>query len=461
MRPLPLKWRVSLLVGGAVLLGMGFIALTAYVEMEESLARAVDRTLAAMTGSVLALLVTPPEHGATDADMRAIVGETNRRQGPAYRVWFDGASADLLASPERADLLDAASLSARRQPPPGERKFFDLGQGARRYRAVWSHEAVGQRLANVAIALPRHPSIDALEDFQGRLLYTGAAVGLLTIAVTTLLVGVGLRPIGRTARALGAVTDRNVGEAPIESGDVPAELEPFVDAVKQMLARLARALEEQKRFVSDASHELRTPLSVARSSIEAARVRDRTPGEYRRALDDVREDLERMGAMVEDLLVMARLDEGPEGRGAEEFDLATLVEDLAGAFDQGGRLVLDLRPARVRGDRAQVRRLLSNLLDNALRHGPDGGTVSVTVGTPQAGVAEVRVHDEGGAIPPEALPHLFDRFYRTDRSRTRATGGVGLGLSIARETALRHGGDISVTSTPQAGTTFSVRLPAV
>ncbi len=168
-----------------------------------------------------------------------------------------------------------------------------------------------------------------------------------------------------------------------------------------------------------------------------------------------------MGEMVEELLAMARLDEAPEGPGAEEFDLSELAEELAGALGQEGRVTLDLQPARVRGDRPQVRRLLSNLVENALRHGPAGGTVTVSVGPAEEGTAQVRVHDEGGGIPPEALPHLFDRFYRTDQSRTRATGGVGLGLSIAREIARRHGGDIAVTSRPQEGTTFVVRLPAV
>ena len=113
----------------------------------------------------------------------------------------------------------------------------------------------------------------------------------------------------------------------------------------------------------------------------------------------------------------------------------------------------------MRGDRSQVRRLLSNLLDNAVRHGPPEGRVSVRVGPAPAGMAELRVDDEGGSVPAEELPHLFDRFYRTDQSRTRATGGVGLGLSIAREIARRHGGDIAVASTPQEGTTFTLRLP--
>jgi signal transduction histidine kinase len=160
---------------------------------------------------------------------------------------------------------------------------------------------------------------------------------------------------------------------------------------------------------------------------------------------------------------MARLDETARTRGAEAFDLKDLIEDLAGTYQaeaarHGGSLTLELRPAPVRGDRAQLRRMFSNLLDNALRHGPEGGTVRVSLSV-EDGAARVRVHDEGGRIPPESLPRLFDRFYRTDQSRTRTTGGVGLGLSIAREIAVRHGGDIAATSSPASGTCFTVTMP--
>jgi heavy metal sensor kinase len=465
MRPLALKWRVSLLVCATSMAGLAFVALTAYVEMKQSLTAGMDRTLEAMAGSVTALLGDPRAAADLALDVEGVVGDPSRRQGPGYRVWFDGAAGDLLTSPQHAELISDATLLKEPPPAPRESAFFDVGGGGIRYRAVWTRPLVAGRTANVVVAITRHPATDALEDFQGRLAYAGGAIGLLTIAATMLLVSVGLRPIGRTARALGAVTHRNVADARIEAADAPQELQPFVGALREMLARLARALEEQKRFVSDASHELRTPLSVARSTIEAARVKDRTPAEYRKALDEVREDLERMGAMVEELLVMARLDEAAAAPAADVFSLPELVEELADTYEataagQGGRLELELEPGLVRGDRAQVRRLLSNLMDNAFRHGPAGGTVRVSVRAAVDGMAEVRVHDEGGRIPPEALPQLFDRFYRADESRARATGGVGLGLSIAREAARRHGGEITVTSTPEDGTTFRVRLPA-
>ena len=138
-----------------------------------------------------------------------------------------------------------------------------------------------------------------------------------------------------------------------------------------------------------------------------------------------------------------------------------LVEtcDARGA-SRGGQAVSESLPdVRVRGDAEALRQLFSNILDNAVRHGPAGGTVRVSMTSdPQRGIT-VCVHDEGGSIPSEALPRLFDRFYRVDSSRTHATGGTGLGLAIAKQIALRHGGDIEIESAPDTGTRVSVHLP--
>jgi heavy metal sensor kinase len=470
VRPLALKWRVSLLMAGTILLGMAFTGLAVYEEVRESLVDSMDGELQSMADGVATVLGNPPTDGAMESEVRAILGISTRREDASFRIWLDGSTADMLSSPTRPSGgpgLLASPVGWQPAPPPvGSSRFFDAGESDEPRRAVWMRSRLGSSTVNVAIALPSRGVYDVLDEVQDRLLIAGGSIVLITVVATTLLVGVGLRPIRSTARALGAVTARNVSIARLAAAATPAELEPFVRAVSDMLDRLAGVLAEQKRFVSDASHELRTPLSVARSTIDAALVKDRTRDQYCRALDELREDLDRMGAMIEDLLLMARLDEVPPARDAETFDIAELVEEVAAPFGAGpavrrGSLALDLRPAGVRGDRAQVGRLLSNLLDNAFRHGPEGGTVSVSAGPAERDMVEVRVRDEGGRIPAEALAHLFDRFYRADRSRARATGGVGLGLSIAREIARRHGGDITVTSTPQDGTCFSVRLPAV
>ena len=365
---------------------------------------------------------------------------------------------------QQGKLLTASSLAHATPPPPGKYTLFSAGEPKKEYRAIWMRSRIRENEVNVAIAVSSRHAYSELAEQGSLLLILGGSVILVTIVGTTFLVGLGLRPIAQTAQALHAVTERNVGDTRIDSDKAPVELRPFVRAVSDMLARLANALTEQKRFVSDASHELRTPLSVARSTIDAALVKERTPAEYRNALGEVREDLDRMAAMSEALLLLARLDETTPARELETFDLASLLEDLARRYERkvaqaGGRLNLNLHPVNVRGDEEQIGRLFSNLLDNAIQHGPRRGTIDVSVEDEGDDAVLVCVHDEGGAIPAEALPHIFDRFYRADQSRSRATGGVGLGLSIAKEIARRHGGDIMAMSSPEAGTSFCVRLP--
>ena len=150
---------------------------------------------------------------------------------------------------------------------------------------------------------------------------------------------------------------------------------------------------------------------------------------------------------------------------AQDVDLTRLLADLAeslhgGIENTGGKLVCDLAAARVWGDASQLRRLFSNLLDNAQRHGPAGGGIRLTL-RKQKAMIEILVQDQGGNIPPEDLQHLFDRFYRADTSRSHSTGGAGLGLAIAKAITLRHGGTIEIESSPASGTCVRVLLPSL
>ena len=230
-----------------------------------------------------------------------------------------------------------------------------------------------------------------------------------------------------------------------------------------MLERLDSAMRQQKIFIADASHELRTPIAVAKSTLQATLAIPRSPEEYRQALQEATDDLRRMERLVDDLLTLAHLEENPSPMQSRELDLNELLKDVAEAAlprisSAGGRLVCELAPFHFTGDPEQLRRLFANLLDNALRHGPAGGEVRLTL-RHQEGMAEILVHDEGGAISPEDLPYLFDRFYRADRSRSQSTGGIGLGLAIAKAIILRHGGAIRIESTVAAGTSVRVFLP--
>jgi len=317
----------------------------------------------------------------------------------------------------------------------------------------------------VAAAAPQHYVEHEMHEFLNMLFTFG---GLVTVAggiAVTLIVIRALRPIERTAARLRGITHRNLGSENLEDLRAPSELRPFIGALADMLGRLNRVLEQQRQFTADASHELRTPLALAKSTLQAARTRDRDPAGYRQAIDETLGDLERMQRLMSQLLVLARLDEVDGLPDAANVSLDAVLQRLAAdyaatAAQRGSRIAIDaVQPATVRGNEDQLGQLFGNLIENAIVHGPAGGTVRLTPSADTGGPCIVCVHDEGGGIPAETIPRLFDRFYRADPSRSRATGGAGLGLAIAREIARRHGGDIEILSSPAAGTRVTVRLP--
>jgi len=220
-----------------------------------------------------------------------------------------------------------------------------------------------------------------------------------------------------------------------------------------MLVRLNKAMRQQEQLAADVAHELRTPLAIMKSTLQTLRMQPRMAAEYEEGVDDALQDIERMEQLAGQLLMLARL------------DATDRVPDPAEVFDgraeqQGARVVCANGAAVcVQRDETELRQLFSNLLDNALRYGPPKGIVHITLQDGPGPWATACVHDEGGAIPPENLPHLFDRFYRVDPSRSQVSGGTGLGLAIAREIVHRHHGKIGITSDTQTGTSVVVHLP--
>ena len=321
----------------------------------------------------------------------------------------------------------------------------------------------GQPALTTIIALTPDGREAELAELVWDLVYIGAVVTGAMALVVVLLARTGLKPIGAAARRLAGIDARSLGQADLRPQDSPAELRPFILSLNQMLARLDEAMRREKAFVADASHELRTPLAVAKSTIQASLASERTARESRRSLEETQEDLRRLEHLVDELLLLARLEGTAADQPMPDVRLDEVLADLSESFgpratQAGGRLLCSPAPILVRGDRDQLHRLFSNLLDNALRYGPRGGTVECTVQA-QGRQAVVQVKDEGGGIPPEAIPRLFERFFRVDGSRSASTGGAGLGLAIAREIVLRHGGTIGVASDPSAGTRVTVTLP--
>jgi signal transduction histidine kinase len=234
--------------------------------------------------------------------------------------------------------------------------------------------------------------------------------------------------------------------------------------IRNSLTAQRVALRRQRDFAADASHELRTPLTVIRSSVDHLRRNAKQPVEkVGEALDDIDAEVEHLTSMVEDLLLLARSDSGAitlERLPVELDDVATEAASAlaAPALARNVRLVVDPEPAPVTGDPARLRQLVMILVDNAIRHSPAGGQVRIVVRpvADAAGAMSLTVEDDGPGVRPEDAPHIFERFWRAPGA---PTGGTGLGLAIARWIAEGHRGSIAVTSRPEGGARFEVRLP--
>jgi heavy metal sensor kinase len=250
--------------------------------------------------------------------------------------------------------------------------------------------------------------------------------------------------------------------------DGVGELRRTAEGVNDLLDRLQDAFARQRRFIADASHELRTPTAILRSEAEVTLARPhRDEASYRDALAVVRDAAQRLDRVVDDLFLLARADAEPGGAAREPLYLEEVVHDTVRAVQplgarRGVRVqVAALAPAVVLGDADLVGRVLLNLLDNAVKHAPEGSAVTVTMSC--AGrTATVAVHDTGPGIPVEARERIFERFWRVDAARgSGALPGAGLGLAIARRIAEVHGGELVLVDGRPGATTFALRLPTM
>jgi signal transduction histidine kinase len=281
--------------------------------------------------------------------------------------------------------------------------------------------------------------------------------------------GRALRPVVRITGAAQRITSENLSERlPFRgTGD---ELDRLSEVLNEMLAGLESAFQRITQFTADASHELRTPLAIIRTTAELIRSRTRTLEEHDIAWASVLSQTERMSQLVEDLLTLTRADVRSGGLDLAPIDLKSVIAEAGSemqvlAYSKGVQLKLALEAApMVLGDTEALRRVVTILLDNAIKATPGGSTIDVCLildATAGACRAKVVVKDTGIGIPSEHLPHIFDRFYRVSKDRSRETGGAGLGLAIAYWIIAQHGGVIEVESELGYGATFRVLLPAI
>jgi len=289
-------------------------------------------------------------------------------------------------------------------------------------------------------------------------------IALATVAMGMLgwfVVRRGLSPLQAIKRQASEITaNRLYTRLPAES--IPLELADLADTLNDMLSRLEESFQRLSDFSSDLAHELRTPVSNLLTQTQVTLSRARSADDYREILASNAEEFERLSRMIADMLFLAKADNQQIVPSQEHIELAEEVSELFEYYEilaEEKAITLSLLGrGEVIGDRLMLRRAISNLLSNAIRHTPSGGTITARIVRGTNGSITLKVENSGCTIPAEHLPRLFDRFYRVDSSRHRTTENSGLGLAITRSILLAHGGDISVRSV-EGMTCFTLRLP--
>jgi two-component system OmpR family sensor kinase len=312
----------------------------------------------------------------------------------------------------------------------------------------------------VLVALSLHDVNQTTNSLLLSLLAGGSAVVLLVVLGASYLIRRGLRPLDEMAAVAQGITAQRLDQR-LALHDAPLEVASLASTFNAMLERLHEAFAAQRRFVADASHDLRTPVATIQGRAEVLLLAPTLDADARAGLLMIRDEAARMGRMAANLLVLAR---GEEGLTLDKrrIELEALLLEVAGearARAQGVSVAfLCHEPAVVMGDADLLRQALANLVDNAIEHTPGGGRIELSLDA-QDGAARLTVRDTGTGIAPEYLPHIYERFYRVDAARSRERGGAGLGLSIVRQIAERHGGQVTVESVVGTGSVFTLILP--
>jgi signal transduction histidine kinase len=457
MQPLSLKWRLGICVA----------------KFRETLREGVDGALLSQAEAVAVSMVADDSLLEARKEIQAFFGPLNDSKSPVYRVWFEGEQEDYVASCSQENWPLDWDIQSTEAPAVGNYKFFEASRGEIPYRLLWTRDQNPQvsssteHSLNIVIAVYDGHIDSQISDFMRVLLILGGAIILLSAVATLIILKWGMKPVDDITTRMNDITGRNLNQPLSHTAASPAELQPFVRAWDQMIERLALAMQQQRRFTADASHELRTPLAIVKSTLQTARSRKRSSETYESAMDQSLEDLERLEHLIEQLLELAHLDDIESQPDWQTVDLGNLVTDVCEQYllfakQQKSTLKWQVCSAKVSGNDEQLRRLLANLIDNAIKYGPKASEVSVSMQSLN-GLVNVLVHDKGGKIPAEEQKFIFDRFYRIRKTRKRAPSstGSGLGLALAQEIAQKHRGTITVQSNPETGTDFVVSLPHI
>jgi signal transduction histidine kinase len=452
MKRLPIRVRLTLAFAaaiGVVLAGGGFLL---YHHLADSLDRTLDQGLRARSADVAAIvhqgdpgLREAPPAPVADAtgsfaqvlDSRGTIRDQSPGLGPQ----------PLLAGPLLRRAQTETVLIARAHRLGGDVRLLAIPLGAHR-----------QKLVQI-VGAPLRSRDQTLANLRSELLVGGPAALLLASLIGYLVAGAALRPVERMRTRAAVITEQHLSERlPVPSAN--DEIARLGATLNEMLTRIERAVKRERSFVADASHELRAPLALVRTEVDLALDLPRSAEELQAALRSIGEEADRLSQLADDLLLLARLDEGELPLRKETLDVHDLLHDVAERFrrraaDDGRRIDVDAPKLGVEVDRVRLEQALVNLVENALRHG--AGTITLTASS-GADSVEIHVADEGAGFDKGLAGTAFERFTRGDQARS--SGGAGLGLAIVDAIVAAHEGSVALSTDTPRGADVVLTLPA-
>ena len=467
-----------------------FATASLYLVLVSELEKSTDLFLADKVHVLRTMLRERPDDW--DALREEIELESAARQYEQFYIrLLDERNTPLLMTPGMADQLDLAQLASQIQSRP-DRTLRMKGRSGQAFRVTSASAQVGSpaphssvtRADTIQIAV----DVAQKEKLLARYRFWFWAILLATFAIFPLvgyqIAGRGIRPVEEMATTARHISSTNLRERILPEG-YPSELASLASTFNQMLDRLEESFERISRFSADIAHDLRTPVNNIRGEAEVALARTRSADEYRDVIESCLEEAVRLSDLIGDLLFLARAESPLAHLHRERVDVGELLGDVreyyeTSAADIGVSLTTTVgdRPVIAEVDRTLLQRAVGNLVSNALAHTPPGGAVVLGTNTDVSNTdvskkdfsnkdlsnkdfstIRIEVSDTGVGIPAEALPRVFDRFFRVDSSRSQGSGGTGLGLAIVQSIVQLHGGEVEISSQPGQGTRVTLLMP--
>ena len=460
---LPIKWKLTLWYGGILALILVTFCGFVYMYFQSSLQKSIDHKIKSIA-EVLSSSMTETHSQSLFGNFERYLENTLGKKPKGKFIQIIDASGKIGA---RLNDLEAeavpVSFTTLERALRGEIVYETIETARPRLRMITMPILENKKVTSIVQV---GSSLEEFEDTMKRLLII-MIVSIITATGGTIVVGYfmakkTMKPVDQIRRTAVKITSSNLDER-IELKGRKDELGRLAETFNAMIARLKDSFQRINQFSIDVSHELKTPLTILKGETELALRKERTNEEYKKSLQSNLEEIDRMSRIIDDLLLLSKAETKDIRLNLEKVDLRDLLADVCLNMKIFGEnkgveiIARDLDDIRIIGDELKLRRMITNIVENGIKYGHSGGYVAVS-SHKQNGYACINVKDNGPGISSGDIKYIFDRFYRADRSRKRASGS-GLGLSISKWIAQAHRGTIEVESTPAEVSLFTIKLP--